>query len=63
MFRLNWPVTPKDLVRASLKDAESKDWEGLVSHGHGAIDFRHDPMVIAGTMIRPCLVPTDLLKP
>ena len=44
-LRLNWPVTSKDSVRASmkLKDAESKDWEGLVSQGHGAIDFRDDP--------------------
>jgi hypothetical protein len=45
-LRLNWPVTPKDLVRASKynKSQESKDWERLGSQGHGVKDFRNDPL-------------------
>jgi hypothetical protein len=44
--RLNWPVTPKDLVRASRKNTtrESKNWEKLASQGHGVKDFRNDPL-------------------
>jgi hypothetical protein len=45
-LRLNWPVTSKELVRASLlyKSQESKDWETLVSQGQGVKDFRNDPL-------------------
>lgn len=45
-LRLTWPVTPKDLVRASHlnKIQESKDWENLASQGHGVCDFRNDPL-------------------
>jgi hypothetical protein len=42
---LNWPVTPKDLLRASYtnKSQESKDCE-LASQGHGVEDFRNKPL-------------------
>ena len=45
-MRLNWPVTPRDLVRVSRlnKTQESKDWEKLASQGHGVRDFRDDPL-------------------
>jgi hypothetical protein len=45
-LRLTWPVTPKDLVRASHlnKIQESKDWENLAYQGHGVRDFRNDPL-------------------
>jgi hypothetical protein len=45
-LRLNWPVTPKDLVRASLlfKSQEPKDWESLASQVNGVKDFRNDPL-------------------
>ena len=45
-LRLTWPVTLKDLVRASHlnKIQESKDWENLASQGHGVRDFRNDPL-------------------
>jgi hypothetical protein len=45
-MRLNWPVTPKDLVRASQlnKYQESKYWEILASQVQGVMDFRNDPL-------------------
>jgi hypothetical protein len=43
-LRLNWPVTLREVVRASnkFKSQESKDWERLASQGHGVKDFRND---------------------
>jgi hypothetical protein len=45
-MRLNWPVTPKDLVRVRNmnKTQESKDWESLASQGLGVKYFRNDPL-------------------
>jgi hypothetical protein len=45
-MRLNWPVTPEDLVRISRlnKSQESKDWGILASLGQGVKDSRNDPL-------------------
>jgi hypothetical protein len=45
-LRLNWPVTPKYVVRANriTKSLESKEWEILASQRLGDKDFRYDPL-------------------
>jgi hypothetical protein len=53
-MQLNWPLTPKDFVRASHlnKSHESRDWESLASRGPGVKDFWNTLFGIAGFTIR-----------
>jgi hypothetical protein len=60
-LRLNWPVTPKDVLRASnnFKSQGSKEWEKLV---YRVMESRTTEMTllgIVGSMIRRCCPAAD----
>jgi hypothetical protein len=63
-MRLIWPVSSRDLVRATQlnKSQESKEWDSLASQCHGAKTSDMSLWRIANSMIRQCCPLVDTLR-